>query len=307
MNVARFFSNVMYGPLALMLVLSASTGHSTESSPAVEAGTAAIVEHPARAFGYVLGDILIQRIRLSTSDGTFKPAQPLPLGRIGFWLERQETTETTDADNITWLEIRYQIVNAPESVLTDKLPALTLTSSNAKQLQIPASAYSLGPITPANLQALAGWPVMQPDRSPAIPDTRSSIRLLRLAALGLLATVLCWLGWWLWRQRRDRDRLPFAAAWEQIQQLSNADASQHPEAWIALHNALNRYGGKTVQSSTLQELTDEQAWLAPLQPRLDSFFKASAGHFFEHPARKETFPLNELSRDLYVAEKSQAI
>lgn len=263
------------------------------------------VEQPTRTFGYVLGDRLVQRVNL-TSSGVFELAEPLPLGRIGLWLERQSVTSTKDAANESWLNIQYQIINAPVAVSNDELPALLLLGKNGEQLEIPAAPYSLGPITSEQGAPTAALPLMQPDRAPAADDTKGNKRLMHQYVLALLATLLAWAAWWYWREQKDQTRLPFAAAWHQIQQQGKSDTDQRPEAWVAIHDALNRYGGKTVQHASLHELIEEHTWMAPLQNQLDIFFEASSGLFFEHPARADNFPLHELSYDLYQAEKRNA-
>ena len=63
----------------------------------------AIVEQP-RPFGYVIGDILTQRILLQLEGHAFEPAALPPAERVGVWLERRTLRiESTTTGGAGWL------------------------------------------------------------------------------------------------------------------------------------------------------------------------------------------------------------
>src|ERR1700757_4965507 len=85
------------------------------------------VQQP-RPFGYVLGDTLTQRILVQWQGHDFDAAQLPPHERARLLLSRQSVTTTRDETGRNWLILDYQIVNAPQQLMTVNLPPLTLKS-----------------------------------------------------------------------------------------------------------------------------------------------------------------------------------
>jgi len=285
---------------------SAATAPGTHLDSAADSAEAktALTQWPERSFGYVIGDTIIQRVLLTTANAHntgLELSDPLPLTRVGKWLERQSSQVMEDPEDNHWLEVTYQVVNTPTVVTDDVIPALTLTLSNGAALSVPIWQYSLGPLTPAD--AANGQFSIQPDRSPVFTDTAKASHRLRQAWLALALTLLVWLLWWVWRYRRDKVRLPFAKAWQQIRHIERTNDGVESTAWIALHDALNQHAGRTVQSASVADLVEQSPWLQPLQPQLEQFYQASKARFFEQPPRAQNFALRELSEALFQAEK----
>ena len=262
------------------------------------------VEQP-RAFGHVLGDVLTQRILLQSGSRNADTATMPSTGRIGIWFERRTPRVETDANGRRWMVIEYQITNAPQTLITVALPALTLmlTSPSGTVLQVPEWPVSVGPLTPQTAFTKGDLQALLPDRLAMIAAT-TPLRRQMMWALGLLAlTLLAWLGWWQWRNRREAARLPFARAWARMRHSNTAEANQNAHAWLSLHRALNETAGQVVHAGSLPDLFAKAPHLKPLQPQLERFYQQSGERFFASGSSVAGFPLLDLCRDLYRAER----
>jgi mxaA protein len=128
-------------------------------------------------------------------------------------------------------------------------------------------------------------------------------------------TLLAWLGWWVWRNRSEAARLPFARAWRQMQRLVANHADDTAAAWRCLHRALNETAGQVVHAGALPVLFARAPYLRPLQARIEAFYRDSGVRFFaeQAPANASATAdagavpdaLPELCRALYRAERRQ--
>ncbi|MGF6600950.1 mxaA protein [Paraburkholderia sp. GAS448] len=286
--------------IATMFVVVLTSAVGAIAAPVIPAS----VEQP-RAFGYVLGDVLTQRVLLK-SGGRDVGAVALPsVGRIGIWLERRPARLESDAEGRRWLVIDYQITNAPQTLTEIALPALTLTSESGAVLQVAEWPVSVGPLTSRAAFGKGDLQDLRPDREAPLVQL-APIRRRIGWALGLLAmTLLTWLGWWQWRNQREAARLPFARAWRQMQRLEAPDIDADADAWLCLHRALNETAGQVVHASSLSSLFARAPHLRPLHPQLEHFYRHSAERFFAAAPANSRFPLLDLCRKLYRAEKRQ--
>jgi mxaA protein len=291
--------------IAVVLVLTIASAAEAASPVATDTATAS-VEQP-RAFGHVLGDVLTQRIQLLSDDQDAGTIAMPSTGRIGVWMERRNPRVETDAEGRRWLAIDYQITNVPPTLTTIALPALTLTSQSGAALHVPEWPVSVSPLTPQTAFATGDLQALRPDRQ-ARAAAAAPLRAQMTWALGLLAlTLLAWLGWWQWRNRRETARLPFARAWSEMQRSGTAETDNNAHAWLCLHRALNETAGQVVHVGSLPGLLAKAPHLQPLQSELERFYQHSGERFFasqasSHPAAAR-FPLLDLCRELYRAER----
>jgi mxaA protein len=268
------------------------------------AAVPAIVEQP-RAFGYVLGDVLTQRVLLQADGDDVGAVTPPSIGRTGAWLERRPASLETDAQRRRWMVIGYQIVNAPQTLTKISLPSLTLTSAAGTQLQVAEWPASVGPLTPSSAFAAGDLQPLRPDRQAPLLAT-AGLRGQIEWALGLLiATLLAWAGWWWWRNWRESARLPFARAWRQMQRLPGEQAASSRDAWFCMHQALNETAGQVVHAGSLSSLFTRAPHLQPLRAQLEHFYQSSSERFFKPAGSAAEFPLKALCRALYRAERGQ--
>ncbi|MGF6674103.1 hypothetical protein [Paraburkholderia tuberum] len=286
-----------------MLIASLCGAASATASAAV---VTARVQEP-RAFGYVLGDVLTQRVLLEANDRDIGAVTPPSVGRTGVWLERRPVTLETDANGRKWMVIAYQVVNAPQTLTQITLPALTLTSAAGTQLQVAEWPASIGPLTPQTAFAAGDLQPLRPDRQAPMLGTAGWRRQIAWALGLLFVTVLAWASWWWARNRREAARLPFARAWRQMQRLPEAPAASSSDAWVCLHRALNETAGQVVHAASLSALLARAPYLQPLRAQLERFYLASSERFFT-PAPKAVgnpgeLSLHALCRALYRAER----
>ena len=277
---------------------------------ASSAAVTAFVEEP-RAFGYVLGDVLTQRVLLQAGGRDLGAVTPPSVGRTGMWLERRPVTLETDGNGRKWMVIAYQVVNAPQTLTQITLPALTLSSPAGIELQVAEWPASIGPLTPPTAFATGDLQPLRPDRQAPMPGTAGLRRQIAWSLGLLLATLLAWAGWWWARNWRESARLPFARAWRQMQRLPEAPGAASGDAWVCLHRALNETAGQVVHATSLSALLARAPYLQPLRAQLERFYQASSERFFTPAAKAASqagqnsgeFPLHALCRALYRAER----
>jgi mxaA protein len=286
----------------LFVVLGVLTVFAYAPRSEAAAAVLATVEQP-RAFGYVLGDVLTQRVLLQAGGSDVGAVTPPSVGRTGIWLERRPATFETDADGRHWMVIGYQVVNAPQTLTKIALPALTLTSANGAQLQVAEWPASVAPLTPPAAFADGDLQPMRPDRAAPLLPTAGLRRQIAWSLGLLLVTLLAWAGWWWWRNQRESDRLPFARAWRQMRRLEGAQAAGSKDAWFCMHQALNETAGQVVHGGSLSGLFARAPYLRPLRAQLEHFYQVSAERFFKPVPAAAEFPLQTLCRALYRAER----
>jgi len=281
------------GAVAALLMLLA---------PLVSADEQPDVEQPARAFGHVIGDVLLQRLAWNDDDDLDAWSKRLPEGRVGPWLERLPLSLEQDQSGQRWLVVGYQIVNAPDTLVETSLPSI----ESGESTLVEPWPFTLAALTPLVVTENGELMPMQAGSSEPPLNTAGNWRRL-VGALSLLAAVLAgWLGWWWWREQRDKVQLPFARARASIAALPGSSVDTNPQAWHALHAALNRTADKSLSTKTLPLLFARAPWLQPLQDRIEAFHAASDARFFVLPPEPGAFPLKALCRDLSRAERRQA-
>jgi mxaA protein len=294
--------------LTTVLLASMAQAASPSASSAKDASPGLATIQEPRAFGHVIGDVLTQRILLQSGSEDMGTVAMPSVGRAGVWFERRNPRIETDSDGRRWMAIDYQITNAPPTLTQIALPALTLASSTSGlTLQVPEWPVSVAPLTPKTAFASGDLQSLRPDRlAPALAT--APLRRQLAFALGLFAlTLLVWLGWWQWRNQREAARLPFARAWRQMRRPSTPDVDKEAHAWLCLHRALNETAGHVVHAGALPGLVARAPYLQPLQPQLERFYQHSGERFFTARANDAdaSFPLHELCRELYRAERRQ--
>jgi mxaA protein len=235
----------------------------------------AVVQQP-RAFGYVLGDVITQRVLLQLDGAPFEPKMPATQ-RVGVWLERRAARIESAADGRRWLVIDYQLINAPRLLTTISVPPLLLVSARGDaKLLVPEWSISVSPLTPHSAFDAAGLGELRPDRQAALIATAPIKRQLWLWLIALAATLTAWIAWTQWRNRLAALNQPFARAWHELQRL-DANSAQ---AWQTLHRAFDRTAGRVMHADILPLLFERAPHLQPLRAQIEEFFAASSERFF---------------------------
>lgn len=288
--------------VAAMFVASLALAPVTNVAAAPAAVFQPTVQQP-RAFGYLLGDVLTQRILLPAGDNDAGSVAPPSIGRTGAWLERRPARFETDAEGRRWMAIDYQVVNVAPTLTRIALPALTLTSASGATLQVAEWPLSIGPMTSADAFKAGDLQLMRPDRPPPLVPTAPLRRQASFALGLLLLTLLAWAGWWLVRNWYESARLPFARAWRQMRRLDEPNVDTSADAWLYLHHALNETAGHVVHAGSLPSLFARAPYLQPLRAQLEQFYQQSTERFFTSAPVMAPFPLRGLCRALYRAER----
>jgi mxaA protein len=274
----------------LFLCTTRSDAQDSQAAPHPQTTTLAVVEQP-RPTGYFVGDLLTQHILLQESGRSFTPAALPTAGRVSAWFERRRSTITTDTNLRRWLVVEYQILNAPPKLITVTLPAWQLVipagpAGPATALKIPAVSVHIAPLSLPGSPDQVGTRDLRLDREPPVLATAPIRRAIGFSAGALLLTVIAWLGWIVWRNRRAITTLPFARALREMRELDDRE----PPAWQILHRAFDRTAGRVIQSSTLPILFERAPQLAPLRAQIEEFFTQSSLLFFGSQPRAGAIP-----------------
>lgn len=255
--------------IALMLVgmaTSAATGG---------ASTATVLQ--PRPFGYVVGDLVTQRVLLQSAGSDFEPAALPDAQHLNVWLERRASRIESTSDGRRWLVVDYQVINAPQSLTTVNLPAWEIESkTDAAKLTIPAWPISVAALTPQSAFATGGLGELRPDRAAPVIPTAPIRRQALIWSIACAIALAAWLAWLQWRNWRDALNRPFARALREIRRMDEAA----PQAWQALHHAFDQTAGRVTQTETLPALFQRAPHLQPLRTEIERFFAQSSERFF---------------------------
>jgi mxaA protein len=254
-----------------------------------------------RPFGYVVGDLLEQRVLLQANHHGLEPVSLPRPGRVSVWLERRAAHIASDAQGRRWLAVEYQLINAPQRLTTVNVPTWTLNTKTGEALSVAQWPLSVGPLTARTVISQGGLQELRADRpAPAIP-TDPIVRQIDLWAGAFVLTLLLWAGWLLWRNWRAALNHPFARAAREMRGVDD----EAPQAWQALHRAFDRTAGRVVQSSTLASLFERARYLEPLRPRIEAFFAQSSEYFFDAavPQARQRLSVHALCNELRQFER----
>ena len=230
----------------------------------------AVVEQP-RPFGYVVGDVMTQRVLLEIGGHELAPAELPKAERVNVWLERRPARIESLPDGHRWLALDYQVINAPQSLTTVNLPAFELQGApDGATLRIAAWAISVNALTSG------GSIELRPDRPAPAIATAPIRRQIAIWSSAFLLVLAAWLGWLAWRNWRAVAARPFAHALHEMRHLDGTA----PEAWRALHRAFDQTAGRVVQAATLPALFERVPQLQSLRPEIEQFFAQSKELFF---------------------------
>lgn len=240
------------------------------------AASTAIVQQP-RPFGYVLGDTLTQRILLQSGGHNFDPAALPPAERAGLWFARRSSRIELAEGGHHWLAIDYQLINAPQALMTVNLPSVRLKSKTGNDvLSVSEWPISIAPLTPRAAFAKGGLQELRPDHpAPTLP-TRALRQQLEIWSGAFALTVVIWLAWWLFRSLRATANQPFARALRAIRRSGDDNET----AWLALHRAFDTTAGRALQLSSLPALFKQAPHFEPLRAAIEQFYVESSLRFF---------------------------
>ena len=238
-----------------------------------------------RDSGYLLGDLIDERIELDLPSGTSLDPDSLPLpGRVAPWMEvRAARIEGEDQAGRQSVIVRYQIFAEVEQAERVPIPPFKLRlrdGTRTRIVEVPSKSFMLSPALPATLTdedrelKSAAPPRLLPARNAALGVLFSAI------AAALCATYLLW----------AHDRLPFlprapgpfARLWRSWRRRGRRDLSDDDGLALlhAWHAALNLAAGEALYPSTLPRLFTCAPYLQPLRARIEELFERSWQSFY---------------------------
>ena len=251
------------------IAFAAMIALSTSATAAHAATSSAVVEQP-RPFGYVVGDVVTQRVLLQAEGRAFDPTALPKAERVGVWWERRTVRVGLGPDGRRWLAVDYQLINAPQALTTVNLPALELQDTSGAKLKIAEWPMSVAPLTSR------GSSELRPDHPAPLIATEPIRRQIAIWSTAFFLTIAAWLGWLAWRNWRAASARPFARALHEMRHLDETA----PDAWQALHRAFDQTAGRVTQTATLAALFERAPYLQSLRPQIERFYAQSGDFFF---------------------------
>jgi len=283
--------------IALVLVPTAGVTSMVAAQPRV---VPTIVEQP-RPFGYVIGDVVTQRVLLTTPREELEPTTLPPIQRVNNWFVRRASRIETAPDGRRWLAVDYQLINSPQALATVHLPAWKIEDkTHDTQFEIPAASLSAAPLI-SNSSSSTDVE-LRPDREVSSLSTTSSRAHVLLWSIALGVILLAWLAWLQWRNWRDSYNRPFARAAHQLRRMDE----MAPEAWQTVHRAFDQTAGRVLQTDTLPTLFERAPYLQPQRAEIERFFTQSNERFFGAGVQNNLLSVRALCLELRRIERQHA-
>ena len=253
----------------------------------------AAVEHLSvktpRSFGYVIGDTIEHEVSLALDPGFELDLQSIPEpGRVSRWLSLNDVTHegrNRDGTSRHTIRLRFQVVNAAQSVIGAGTPPLSLRIVGPEDdfpALVPGWAFTISPmLTPENRP-----PGRLPDLRPALlPEPASTtMRTARVAALGvlLLGLVALIARRHLAARIGTRSHGHFERAYRRIQRRMKGPEAPvaYADALVEMHTAFNATAGRAVFEHDLERFFVEHARFKPLRAPISALFAESGAVFY---------------------------
>lgn len=251
-------------------------------------------ENP-HAYGWWLGDELVQRISIGLPPGVTVDPASLPKPRaVDYWLDLR-SVEAEETDTELRLTLHWQNFYSALEPSQRDVPPQSIRLTDRTAIQLPGFAFVTSPIRP--IMAPSTRDQLQPDpRFRLIDTTPARIGLgLSLAALTLSVLALAWhqaLG-----PFRARAARPFTRAARAM--------ARNPDRRL-LHRALDAAFGRVLIRADLPLFLASNPQFHPLANRLKAFFAASDTTFFGKGKAPDPAEVVSLARALSRIERGRS-
>ncbi|MEN8260380.1 MAG: hypothetical protein ABFS02_07315 [Pseudomonadota bacterium] len=260
--------------------------------------------HETRDFGYVIGDLVTQRISVSATAPLRLALDHLPIpGPIRPWLDVRnvKVSEHARVGGTDYeITLTYQVFYGAKEPGYLKIPELPLRFQDGDRgldANLPEWQFGYAPLIPSHIRD--DEVAVRASQETELIKFGSGLR--RLGALSAAsALILLYLAWFYdWLPLLHRRAGPFTRAARHIRALSRKpfDPERYRRALQHFHQALNETAGETVFAGTLIGFYARQPQFTTLRPPTERFFEHSTQVFFGNAAdTEENFPLAELER-----------
>jgi mxaA protein len=217
--------------------------------PAADRSSDRRIDDP-RAFGHFIGDRLDRSIEITVPPGFALAPDSLPTPqRVGAWLELQSVrpqSAVTARGLRLHVDLRYQLVNSPVSLVKTAIPGMTLHFINGSEsfdTTVDEFPIEVSPL--ARGTADPGLTSMRPSRTPLPIDAGGWTWLLAVAAVGAALFMAGASARRLLALVRPTGPGPFDRAHRTLRTLALDDpgVERHRAALRALHRAFDEAAG----------------------------------------------------------------
>lgn len=261
--------------------------------------------HPARLFGYFVGDLIEARVDVTgpVNAALSRASLPKP-GPLTGSLDLRDVAlrETVENGARLWrIDLTYQNFYVALDAREIAIPGFDLafsTAAGAATAKVPAWRVGVSPLREITPQRQAeATDYMRPDGSTPVVDEAAPRHLAigaGVAALLALAFVARDRAWPPFRQRKAR--IFSALANELSRRRGGSDDDELDAAIQALHRAIDTANGAVLLSSDLSDFLRRRPEFQPLRADFERFFAASKRRFFGGEASSENFRRERLAQ-----------
>ena len=235
-----------------------------------------------RSWGLLIGDMITATIELPVAV-TELDAQSLPQHekRYGPWLYLHDSEQLGNT-----LTLHYQLINVPAENREVATPELELRTKDGEFITLPSAPMQIGSFMERSGDGEGAASVIPRGDMRLLPAEQTTLIWQLWTTLAvLLLSSLIWLFWHF--GLRPRQRLPFATAMFELNKMRLLGRKDADAASRSLHHAFNRCAGRVVINSELDKLWQQCPWLEPLKADIESFYRASAAHYFSPTAAEQ--------------------
>lgn len=272
--------------LVLLLILLSSCSAGNDALTAFE------VEMP-RAFGYLIGDEITQRIVLDARPGIALNSAGLPApGPINRWLNLNRL-DVRQRGGHYQIELRYQVFYAPLAVKTLTLPGFDLRfgqGDDAFTKAVPPWRFTMSPLRDLALKSADNERALRPNSPPPLLSTRPALRL-GTAGLILALAASAALGYLYGYFPIAGRRTLFKQALRRLARMTERDMA---EALRTVHHALNTLHRQPLFHHQLADFYRQYPEYRPVAAQLDGFFHYSNHYFFSRNVSAAPLDLQKL-------------
>jgi mxaA protein len=240
-----------------------------------------------RAFGHFIGDPLDRSIEITVPAGYTLAPESLPKPqREGAWLELQSVRSRWDATargRRVRVDLHYQVINSPASLLQTVLPGMTLhfiDGAGSFDRVIDEFPLVVSPLARGSAELLLTS--MRPSRVPLMIDAGRWKWLLAAAAATAALFMAAATGRRLSGLIQARGHGPFDRAHRTLRALGAAapGVERHRAALRAVHRAFDETAGIPVFAEGLDAFFDARPAFAAARAPVRAFYAASRLEFF---------------------------
>lgn len=271
-------------------------------SPLMAAVRSVDIKSP-RDFGYVIGDVLTQRVSIVLDSPWTLDQRSVPKSdELNIWVHREvspvRVRPVRDGKHFE-LDLKYQIFNVSDKPQRIVIPVHGLAVRNGQEMVrifIPEKILTVSPVTRDGSNQSINYIKIQPPVLPLPMDEVQPFRMMWLSLLLVVASVLMLLYIWIGLPLLQRANGPFAKALRQLRAMpvSLSNESSYRLALRVVHKAMNATAGKSLVTADLPGFLAEFKGFKARSDILQDIYEASDQQFFNREGFNSPLNITEL-------------